>query len=61
MKIKLKDKSTKLPNCWKQCGTDLSNWSKLQSGEEIEVTSVSIGIESLVEVVSSTKKDKGDK
>ena len=62
MKIKLKDNSSTLPNCWKQCGTDKDNWDKLQAGGEIEVSSVSVGIEHLVEVASapSAKKTKGD-
>ena len=62
MKIKLKDKSSNLPNCWKQCGTDLDSWNKLQAGGEIEVSSVFVGIEHLVEVASapSAKKTKGD-
>tara|TARA_R110002020_G_C15691740_1_gene719891 strand:- start:296 stop:481 length:186 start_codon:yes stop_codon:yes gene_type:complete len=61
MKIKLKDKSSSLPNCWKKCGTNLEDWKKLQEGGEIEVSSVFVGIEHLVEVAASSKKQKGDK
>jgi hypothetical protein len=63
MKIKLKDKSSNLPNCWKQCGTSKEEWDKLNAGSEIEVKSVSDSIKILVEVGSNTspKKDKGDK
>ena len=63
MKIKLKDKSSNLPNCWKQCGASKEDWDKLQAGGEIEVKSVPDSINSLVEVASasSPKKNKGDK
>ena len=63
MKIKLKDKNIKLPNCWKQCGAGKEDWDKLQAGSEIEVKSVPDSINSLVEVASasSPKKNKGDK
>jgi hypothetical protein len=61
MKIKLKDKNSNLPNCWKKCGTNLEDWQKLKTGKEIEVSSVFVGIEHLVEVVASSKKQKGDK
>ena len=63
MKVKLKDKNIKLPNCWKQCGVGKEDWDKLQAGSEIEVKSVPDSINSLVEVASasSPKKNKGDK
>ena len=63
MKIKLKDKSSNLPGCWKQCGASKEDWDKLQAGSEIEVKSVPDSINSLVEVASasSPKKNKGDK
>ena len=56
MKIKLKEGS--LPNCWKECGASLKDWDKLHSGEAIEVKSIPESIESLVEVVASSKKSK---
>ena len=58
MKIKLIDKNSSLPNCWKECGVDKDDWDNLSSGKEIEVKSVPDSISSLVE--TSTKK-KGDK
>jgi len=62
MKIKLKDKSSNLPNCWKQCGASKDEWDKLQSGEEIDVKTIFIGVKHLVENTSSSiKKEKGDK
>ena len=63
MKIKLKDKSSNLPSCWKQCGASKEDWDELNAGNEIEVKSVPDSIKSLVEVASapSPKKDKGDK
>ena len=63
MKIKLKDKNSNLPNCWKQCGASKEDWDKLNAGNEIEVKSVPNSINGLVEVVSapSPKKEKGDK
>ena len=56
MKIKLKEGS--LPNIWKQCGVRLKDWDKLHSGEVIEVKSIPESIESLVEVIASSKKSK---
>ena len=63
MKIKTKDPSVSLPNCWKSCGVGIEDWDKLQAGNEIEVNSVPDSINSLVEVASasSPKKEKGDK
>jgi uncharacterized protein (DUF608 family) len=62
MKIKLKNKSSNLPNCWKQCGVSKEDWDKLQSGEEIDVKNTVIGMEHLVGVISSPiKKYKGEK
>ena len=58
MKIKLIDKNSALPNCWKQCGVGKDDWDKLNSGVEIEVKSIPDSMNSLVEI--STKK-KGDK
>jgi len=56
MKVKLKEGS--LPNVWKQCGVSLNDWNKLHSGEVIEVKSIPESIESLVEVIASSKKSK---
>ena len=63
MKVKLKNKGSNLPSCWKQCGASKEDWDKLQAGSEIEVKSVPDSINSLVEVASasSPKKNKGDK
>ena len=61
MKVKLKNKSSNLPNCWKQCGVEKKDWDKLHSGEVIEVKSVPESIESLVEVIASSKKKKEGK
>ena len=63
MKIKLKDKSSNLPNCWKQCGVSKEEWDEFNAGYEIEVKSVPDSIKGLVEVASapSPKKNKGDK
>ena len=61
MKVKLKDKSSNLPNCWKQCGASKEEWDKLQAGEEIDVKTIVIGIKHLVENTSSSTTKKGDK
>ena len=61
MKIKLKEKSSNLPNCWKQCGVGKEEWDKLQTGEEIDVKTIVIGIKHLVENTSSSTTKKGDK
>ena len=61
MKIKMIDKSSKLPNGWKQCGVSKEEWGKLNTGSEIEVKSFPESINHLVEVTSSPKKEKGDK
>ena len=62
MKIKLKNKNSNLPNCWKQCGVSKEDWDKLLSGGEIDVKTTVSGMKHLVEGVSSpTKKDKGEK
>ena len=60
MKIKAKDPSVSLPNCWKSCGVGVDDWDKLKSGGEIEVKAVPEAIEMLVDV-SSQAKSKGDK
>ena len=56
MKVKLKE--GKLPNIWKQCGVSLADWNKLHSGEVIEVKSIPESIVHLVEVITSSKKNK---
>lgn len=58
MKIKLINKSTALPNCWKSCGVDKDAWDELQSGKEIEVKQIGSAIESLVESKSSATPTK---
>ena len=61
MKIKLKNKSSNLPNCWKECGAGKEDWDKLQAGGEIDVKNISMGIIHLVENTSSSTIKKGDK
>jgi|TARA_R100001530_G_C4191301_1_gene122219 hypothetical protein len=61
MKIKLKEKSSSLPNCWKQCGVSKEEWDKLQEGKEIDVKTIVVGIEHLVEKTPSSTTKKGDK
>ena len=62
MKIKLINKSSNLPNCWKQCGASKEEWDKLQAGGEIDVKTIFVGVKHLVENTSSpVKKEKGDK
>ena len=62
MKIKLKDKSSNLPSCWKQCGASKEDWDDLNSGKEIEVKSVPDAIINLVGTDNKpTFKKKGDK
>lgn len=64
MKIKLKNKKTFLPNCWKSCGVNKDAWDILQKGGEIEVKQIADAIQGLVKSESfepSVKKTKGDK
>ena len=61
MKIKLKSKNLNLPNCWKQCGVSKEDWDKLQTGEEIDVKTIFVGVERLVEKASSSTTKKGNK
>ena len=61
MKVQLKDKSSNLPNCWKQCGVSKEEWDKLQEGKEIDVKTMVVGIEHLVQGTASSKSKKGDK
>lgn len=58
MKVKMKNKGS-LPNCWKSCGASYEDWQELQSGKEIEVSSVSESVKNLVLIKSPSKK--GDK
>jgi len=60
MKVKMKNKSSMLPNCWKQCKASYEDWQELQSGKEIEVSSIPESIKNLVEVMQSPSR-KGDK
>jgi len=60
MKIKLKQKDVKLPNCWKTCGVSYEDWQELQSGKGIEASFVPEYLESMIEVIKSTQK-KGNK
>jgi hypothetical protein len=57
MKIKLKDKNTILPNCWKECGCSFEDWENLHNGKSIEVNNLN-NIEHLVDVSKSKKGDK---
>ena len=59
MKVKLINKGTALPKCWKSCGASYEDWQELQNGKEIEVKTVPDAISSLVSVSGATKK--GDK
>ena len=62
MKIKLKNKKTILPNCWKSCGVNKDAWDELQKGKEIEVKQITDGIQGLVESKTfepPVKKQKG--
>ena len=62
MKIKLINKKTPLPNCWKSCGVDKNAWDDLKQGKEIEVKQIADGIKSLVESKAfepPVKKAKG--
>tara|TARA_Y100000592_G_C5319302_1_gene244046 strand:- start:94 stop:267 length:174 start_codon:yes stop_codon:yes gene_type:complete len=57
MKVKLKDKSIKLPNCWKECGCSFEDWQELQKGKSIEVSSLN-NLDHLFDVSKSKKGDK---
>jgi hypothetical protein len=52
MKIKIKNKNTSLPNCWKSCGVNKDAWDELQNGKEIEVKKIADTISGLVETVT---------
>lgn len=56
MKVKMKSKGS-LPNCWKSCGASYDDWQDLQSGKEIEVSSIPQSIENLVEIKSPSKRE----
>ena len=58
MKIKLINKKTSLPNCWKSCGVDKDAWDELQSGKEIEVKQISDAVKGLVEKIESSASKK---
>jgi|TARA_X000001388_G_scaffold77404_1_gene78066 hypothetical protein len=57
MKVKLKDKSNKLPNCWKECGCSFEDWQELQKGNSVEVSNLN-NLEHLFDVPKSKKGDK---
>ena len=59
MKVKLKNKNSNLPNCWKQCGAIFEDWQKLGSGETIDAQSIPGAVEDLLEEVATSSK-KGD-
>ena len=40
MKVKLKHKNDKLPNCWKECGCSFEDWQDLQNGKSIEISNL---------------------
>ena len=61
MKIKLKQKETRLPNCWKSCGVNKDAWDKLQNGEEIEVKNIADGISNLVNINQTVKPPVSNK
>ena len=62
MKVKIKDIGTSLPNAWKSCGVSKEEWEELQSGKEVEVSTVPESFEHLVEIKKSPSKEKeGDK
>ena len=56
MKVKLKEKGLKLPNCWKSCKASYEDWQELHNGKEISVSSIPDSIKNLVEVIASTQK-----
>jgi len=58
MKIQLIDKSSSLPNCWKQCGASFEDWEELKAGKEISVKSVSDSIKKLIKVKEKKKESK---
>jgi len=59
MKVKLKHKNNKLPNCWKECGCSFEEWEELQSGKSVEVSNLN-NLEYLFDV-DAPKPKKGDK
>jgi len=58
MKIAIIDKSSNLPNCWKECGASFENWEELKAGKEISVKKVSDSIKNLVKVKEDKKESK---
>lgn len=61
MKIKLKNKNTRLPRCWKSCGVDKDAWDQLQNGKEIQVKQVNDAVKLLVDINTSTAKQANNK
>jgi hypothetical protein len=58
MKIQLIDKSSSLPNCWKECGASFEDWEELKAGNEISVKKVSDSIKNLVKIKEKKKESK---
>ena len=58
MKIQLIDKSSSLPNCWKECGASFKDWEELKAGNEISVKKVSDSIKNLVKIKENKKGSK---
>jgi len=58
MKIELIDKSSALPNCWKECGASFEDWEELKAGNEISVKSVPDSIKNLVKSKEKKKESK---
>ena len=52
MKVKLKHKNDKLPNCWKECGCSFEDWEDLQSGKSVEVSNLNLECPSSLHPIS---------
>ena len=57
MKVKMKNKSSMLPNCWKQCKVSYEDWQELQSGKAINISFIPESIKNLVEVIKPPSKE----
>ena len=58
MNIQIIDKSSGLPNCWKECGASFKDWEELKAGNEISVKKVSDSIKNLVKIKENKKGSK---
>ena len=58
MNIQIIDKSSSLPNCWKECGASFEDWEELKAGNEISVKKVCDSIKNLVKVKENKKESK---